>query len=184
MLEQFLSTFFAIGFAELGDKTQFAVLALAAKYSKKTPIILGAILAFMIADAIGVAIGSVFSLSIPASTLKLAAGVLFILVGVYTLFSKEEPESKNTSSDHNVFIASFTLVFLMEMGDKTQLANALFAAIYPPFIVWIASTLAMSVLTLAAVAIGKKMFDCIDGKTVKIVSGLLFVLVGIAVLFL
>lgn len=182
MLEQFASTFAAIGLAELGDKTQFAAFALSAKYHKKTPVILGAVLAFAVADAIAVILGSLFSFALPTQSIKIVAGVLFVLVGLYTLTFKEEQKSEKIRHDHSILLSSFTLIFLMEMGDKTQLANLLFATVYSPAIVWLASTLAMSLLAIAAVLIGKKLFTHIDERTVKIISGLLFVFVGVAVL--
>lgn len=184
MLDQFLSTFAAISLAELGDKTQLAVLALSAKHNKKAIVLLAAVLAFALANAIAAVLGSIFSFTLPTGTIKLAAGALFILVGLHTLFSREEEKQEKIASDKNVFLSSFTLLFLMEMGDKTQLANLLFAAIYNPALVWLASTLAMSLLAVLAVAAGKQLFKRLNARTIKTISGMLFIIVGIAALIL
>ncbi|MBI5158774.1 TMEM165/GDT1 family protein [Candidatus Micrarchaeota archaeon] len=183
MLDHFLSTFFAIGLAELGDKTQFAVLALSAKCHKKAPVILAAIIAFALANAIAVVLGSIFSFALPTNVIKIAAGALFILVGLHTLFLNKQEKEEEVKSDRNVFISAFTMLFLMEMGDKTQFANMLFATIYNPLLVMLAATLAMSLLAILAVVVGKKLFKHLNARTIKTISGLLFIIVGAAVLF-
>jgi putative Ca2+/H+ antiporter (TMEM165/GDT1 family) len=73
-----------IGFfiAEMGDKTQLATIALAAKFpASPIWILLGTTTGMLIADAIGIIIGVVLSKKIPERTVKIFSAALFILFG-------------------------------------------------------------------------------------------------------
>jgi len=74
--------------AELGDKTQLATLSLAVQYQNPISVLVGATLAMIVADGIGIVIGVVFCRRIPQRKLKwLSASifVLFGLIGVYEI---------------------------------------------------------------------------------------------------
>jgi Ca2+/H+ antiporter, TMEM165/GDT1 family len=74
--------------AELGDKTQLATLSLAVQYQNPISVLVGATLAMVVADGIGIVIGVVFCRRIPQRKLKwLSASifVLFGLIGVYEI---------------------------------------------------------------------------------------------------
>jgi putative Ca2+/H+ antiporter (TMEM165/GDT1 family) len=85
----FITAFTTIFLAELGDKTQIATLLFAAnKDHSKLAVFGGAALALVLTSAIGVLLGSVVSQYVDERTLKILGGTGFILVGVWTLFSK------------------------------------------------------------------------------------------------
>ena len=85
----FILAFVTIFLAELGDKTQIATLLFAAdKEHNKWMIFLGAVLALVLTTAIGVLLGAVLSNYVGEKTLKLIGGVGFLIVGLWTLFSK------------------------------------------------------------------------------------------------
>lgn len=85
----FLTAFATIFLAELGDKTQIATLLFAAnKDYSKWLVFLGAALALLLTSAIAVIIGATVSNYVDEKTLKIIGGAGFILVGVWTLFSK------------------------------------------------------------------------------------------------
>ena len=81
--------------AELGDKTQLATIALAAKFpTEPIFILLGTTTGMLIADGIGICIGVVLCKRIPERTVKLVSAVAFIFFGFIAsyqvLFSKLE----------------------------------------------------------------------------------------------
>ncbi len=82
-----LSTIFtAVFIAELGDKTQLATMLFAAdKETSKLTVFLGASLALILTTAIGVAAGSIISQYVNEKTLRYAAGIGFVAIGVWTL---------------------------------------------------------------------------------------------------
>jgi putative Ca2+/H+ antiporter (TMEM165/GDT1 family) len=76
----------AFFFAEMGDKTQLATVALAAKYQTIIPIWLGTTAAMLAADAFGIIVGVVLGKRIPERFVKWFAAVIFILFGIIGLY--------------------------------------------------------------------------------------------------
>ena len=72
-------TFFV---AEFGDKTQLATLSLAVQYQNPVSVLVGATLAMLVADGIGIVIGVVFCRRIPQRKLKWLSAVIFVLFGL------------------------------------------------------------------------------------------------------
>jgi putative Ca2+/H+ antiporter (TMEM165/GDT1 family) len=72
--------------AEMGDKTQLATVALAAKYQTIIPIWLGTTAAMLAADAFGIIVGVVLGKRIPERFVKWFAAVIFILFGIIGLY--------------------------------------------------------------------------------------------------
>ncbi len=72
--------------AEMGDKTQLATIALAAKYQSVLPVLTGTTLGMLIADAIGIGIGIVMGKKIPERAVKWVAAIIFILFGFWGLY--------------------------------------------------------------------------------------------------
>ena len=73
--------------AELGDKTQLATLLFAAdREVNKWLVFAGASLALVATSALGVGGGAMIAEYISERTLRLVAGIGFILIGVWTLW--------------------------------------------------------------------------------------------------
>jgi putative Ca2+/H+ antiporter (TMEM165/GDT1 family) len=84
----FATVFGTVFLAELGDKTQLATLLFASKSpSGLWTIFLGAALALVLTSAIGVAAGAVLSDYVTPKHLSYVAGIGFIAIGVWTLYS-------------------------------------------------------------------------------------------------
>lgn len=68
--------------AEMGDKTQLATVALAAKFGTVVPVWPGTTAGMMIANAIGILIGVVLGKQIPERAVKWGAALIFIFFGL------------------------------------------------------------------------------------------------------
>ena len=178
MLQDFIIPFFAIGLAELGDKTQLAVLGLSTKTKKHLPLILGIVLAFIVTDGLAIILGDWISNFIPMNYIKIIAGIIFIVFGVIILMNNKKEKEKYQLK--NPFLSSFLLITMMEMGDKTQIAAALFAAKFNALIVFLGTISALLVLSLLAVYAGKLIVKKVDKKVVSKIAGVLFILIGVA----
>lgn len=89
MLKAFLSVFITVFLAEIGDKTQLATMLFAAEAkSSKWVIFAGSAVALVLAAAIGVLVGAQIEKFVSPRTLKIAAGIGFIAIGIWTLISK------------------------------------------------------------------------------------------------
>ena len=93
MQDFFWKTFFTVAvsvfLAELGDKTQLATVMFSAnKETSKWAVFLGSAVALVCASAIGVAVGAQLEKVISPELLKRIAGVGFVVIGIWTFFSK------------------------------------------------------------------------------------------------
>jgi len=87
-MKDLLTIFVSVFIAELGDKTQIATMLFATNSrAGKGGIFLAAAGALVLSTAIAVAAGELVTRIVAPSLLKMAAGVAFILVGIWTLVS-------------------------------------------------------------------------------------------------
>jgi putative Ca2+/H+ antiporter (TMEM165/GDT1 family) len=176
MLTDILVPFAAIGLAELGDKTQLAILCLSSKTKKYLQLLLGVILAFVITDGLAIMLGNLITIYIPMGYLKIASGILFVLFGIFTLMNSRKEEAQCEMKQP--FSSAFLLILISEMGDKTQIAAGLFATKYNPVQVFIGVILALTVLSVMAVYLGKLIALKLNKRLISTVAGILFVLIG------
>jgi putative Ca2+/H+ antiporter (TMEM165/GDT1 family) len=83
----FLTTTVTFFFAEMGDKTQLATLALGAKFADPLLVTLGTTLGMLGADGLAVFLGHKFTEKIPMLWIHRLASSLFILFGLGILYS-------------------------------------------------------------------------------------------------
>lgn len=176
-------TFAIIASAELGDKTQLLTLG----FSTRFPVwkVISAVsAASAILMALAVIFGGAINQLIPAYYLQLAAGVLFILFGLWTIFGKEENESVSNKNNKNPFLFIFSSFFLAELGDKTQLATLALSAQYgTPFQVWLGATSGMILVNSIAVFAGLWINKLIPEKTIKYAGAAIFIFFGVFTLY-
>ena len=81
----FGTAFLTLFLAELGDKTQLAIITMTAKTESKVAVFLGASLALVFVSLLGVVFGGLLSQYIPTEWLQRIVAVAFILIGVLML---------------------------------------------------------------------------------------------------
>jgi putative Ca2+/H+ antiporter (TMEM165/GDT1 family) len=81
-----LSTFALLFVAELGDKTQLAVITMTAKHKMPLWVFIGAVVALVVVTALGVLGGELLTRVVPTNILHKGAAVLFVLMGVLMWF--------------------------------------------------------------------------------------------------
>lgn len=89
MLQTALTSFGLVLLAELGDKTQLAVLALSSRTKTPWAVMLGAGAALLVSTALAVVLGSLLPRILPASATRIihyVAGGLLVVVGVWTIW--------------------------------------------------------------------------------------------------
>ncbi len=77
----------AFFFAEMGDKTQLATVALAAEFKTVVPVWTGTTAGMLIADAVGIIVGIVLHKTIPEKQIKWFAATVFIAFGAVGLYN-------------------------------------------------------------------------------------------------
>src|SRR5689334_3206381 len=123
-IELFGTVFGVIFVAELPDKTALAALVLATRH-RALPVFLGASLALSVQSIIAVLAGSLLS-KLPAEYVRIGSGVLFIGCAVFMWFRKQEDEEEAKEADGfwRTFASVFTVIFIAEWGDLTQIGTA------------------------------------------------------------
>ncbi|ADL08846.1 TMEM165/GDT1 family protein [Thermosediminibacter oceani] len=81
----FFTAFCLLFLAELGDKTQLTVFTLVTQYNKPLPVFLGASCALVLVTLIGALFGHVVTRYVPATYMKVIAGVMFVGIGIFLL---------------------------------------------------------------------------------------------------
>lgn len=87
-LRVMMAAFTTLFLAEMGDKTQLAVLTLTASTQRPLAVFAGAGCALLVVTALGVLVGAGVSRVVPVWLLHKAAAVAFIAIGVFLLFGK------------------------------------------------------------------------------------------------
>lgn len=81
------TTFLAVFVAELGDKTQLATLSFASSGQSRLSVFIGSALALVATSAIAVMVGEALSRVVPPMLLQRIAGVAFLVIGGWVLWS-------------------------------------------------------------------------------------------------
>lgn len=85
--------------------------------------------------------------------------------------------------DWRVAASTFGLIFLAELGDKTQLAAiAMSAESRSPLAVFLGATVALALVTLLGVAVGGTLTRVIPARYIRMGAGALFVVIGVLML--
>ena len=80
----------------------------------------------------------------------------------------------------SIFLASFTTIFIAELGDKTQLATLMLSAESGrPLIVFIGSSFALICSSIVGVLIGKWLSSKISSEKISLITGVLMTMVSI-----
>jgi putative Ca2+/H+ antiporter (TMEM165/GDT1 family) len=82
-LNVILTAFAALFFAELGDKTQLAVLTLTASTKQPLSVFVGASLALILVTGLGTLVGEGVARFVPTHLISKMAAALFIGIGVW-----------------------------------------------------------------------------------------------------
>jgi putative Ca2+/H+ antiporter (TMEM165/GDT1 family) len=153
----FVSVFVLVFVGELGDKTQFAAgTGTLAHPGRVKVIFLSSVLALVAVTGLTTFLAGL----IPESalpTIVLAGGILLIVYGTYLFIQTDtdDDEEDNTSDETNwaLFVTHFFVVFLAELGDKSQIFTA-GAAVNnhdQPWTVFAASVIALTTVTAVTV---------------------------------
>ncbi len=204
-LAAFGSSLTAITLAELGDKTFFMALILAVRHRARW-VFIGSFAALTAVTLISLALGYGLRELLPQSLVPWLAAVLFLSFGIKLLIDaqgmaanaateeKEEAEQAiNTAESSKAFNTAwaviweaFVLVFIAELGDRTQFTT-IFMATAPAQVFSFGGLLAgtllgHAVVTWLAVGAGKWIGQWVNERLLYRLSGGLFLVFGLAAL--
>ncbi len=183
-MEQWLVPTGVVALAEIGDKTQLLALVLAARFHKPLPIILGILVATALNHALAGAVGSWIAAAVGPSALRWILGLSFIAMAAWTLVPDRYEESEDTATPQfGVFTTTLVAFFLVEMGDKTQIATIALAAKYTSLAAVVFGTTAgMLLANVPAVLLGEVAAKKLPLGLVRGIAAAIFAVLGALVL--
>jgi len=183
-MEALLVSMGVVALAEIGDKTQLLALVLAARFRRPAPIILGILVATLANHALAGAVGAWLAAIIGPIAMRWILGVSFIAMAIWTLIpDKFEDEAAPRPPRFGVFGTTVVAFFLLEMGDKTQIATVALAAKYASLAAVVAGTTAgMMLANVPAVLLGEVAARKLPMRVVHGIAGAIFLVLGVLVL--
>ena len=182
-LNAFLVSTGIVALAEIGDKTQLLALVLATRFRKPLPIALGILFASLVNHALAGALGAWITSLIGPVALRWMLGLSFIAMAIWTLVPDRLEAGKANASHAGAFATTLVAFFLVEMGDKTQVATIALAAQYHAFVPVVAgTTLGMMLANVPAVVLGDRIAHRMPVRFVHGVAAVIFAALGIAAL--
>ncbi|MEM2908335.1 MAG: TMEM165/GDT1 family protein [Candidatus Hadarchaeales archaeon] len=181
-LAPLISSFSIVALAEFGDKTQLAAITLATR-GRPLPVFSGAMLAVLLVDGLSVLVGGALAEVLPTKWMGVGSGLVFIFFGIYTLLHRDGGEVEIVGRKSSL-ATSFSLIALMELGDKTQFASIALAARYgSPALVIVGIALAYLLTMGTGVLLGSGLLKLLPASYLRICSSAIFILFGISFLF-
>jgi putative Ca2+/H+ antiporter (TMEM165/GDT1 family) len=182
-LEAFLVSTGAVALAEIGDKTQLLALVLAVRYRQPLPIALGILFATLANHALAASLGVWASGMLGGDAMRWIVGVSFLAMAAWTLVPDKLDDKTETTARFGAFGTTLIAFFLVEMGDKTQVATVALAARYASLVAVVAgTTFGMMLANLPVVYLGDRLQNRVPIRAVRGIAAAIFAVLGLLTL--
>jgi putative Ca2+/H+ antiporter (TMEM165/GDT1 family) len=179
-MEAFLTSTLLVAVAEIGDKTMLLAIVLATRFRKPLPIVLGILFATLANHALAAFAGKFVADLVQGAWFNGAVALSFIAMGLWTLIPDKLDEDERPRSHGGAFLTTLVAFFLVEIGDKTQIATlALGARFENVVLVTAGTTLGMMIANVPAVLLGHQLVQRISLTTVNRIAAALFMAAGL-----
>ncbi|MEY4161198.1 MAG: hypothetical protein RLZZ136_1819 [Pseudomonadota bacterium] len=180
--EALLTSTAVVALAEIGDKTMLLAIILSARLRAPWAILAGILVATIANHLLAAFVGSEVAGLLEAPWFRIAVALGFIAMAGWTLvpdkLDDDEDDTIRTAS--GAFLTTLVSFFLVEMGDKTQIATVALAAHYQSVVLVAAgTTLGMMLANGPAVFLGDQLVKRISLKATRIGAAMLFLVLGL-----
>ena len=180
-MEAFLSSTAVVALAEIGDKTMLLAIVLAARFRAPWQILVGIFAATIANHALAALLGDQVAGLLEAPWFRVAVALGFIAMAAWTLVpDKLDDDEDSVRQRGGVFLTTLVSFFLVEMGDKTQIATVALGAHYHAVLTVAAgTTLGMMLANGPAVFLGEELVKRVSLNATRIAAALLFLVLGL-----
>lgn len=181
-MEAFLTSAALVALAEMGDKTQLLAMLLATRFRRPAPIILGIFCATIANHFLAALVGHSIAGVLTQPWFRYAVAASFILMAGWTLIpdSIDADAPLAAPSKAGVFMTTLVAFFLVEMGDKTQVATVALGAQFDNLLaVTAGTTFGMMAANIPAVLFGEALAKRVPMRALQIGAALLFLGLGL-----
>lgn len=180
IMEIFFASTLLVAVAEIGDKTMLLAILLATRFKKPMPVIAGIFVATIANHALAAWAGSTLASLFTSDAFRIAVAIGFIAMAAWTLIPDKVGDDIKVATQRGAFIATTIAFFVVEMGDKTQVATiALGAQYHAVLAVAAGTTFGMMIANVPAVYLGERLVAKISLRTVHMIAAAMFLILGI-----
>jgi len=155
-------------------------ILLATRFRKPVPIILGILVATLANHACAAFLGASVASIFTSGWFQTLVAISFLAMAAWTLIPDKIDDLDDKPARFGAFLTTAIAFFLVEMGDKTQVATvALGARFQDVTLVTMGTTLGMMLANVPAVFLGEELVKRVPLKAVRIAAALLFAALGI-----
>ncbi len=179
-MEALLTSTGIVALAEMGDKTQLLAILLATRFSRPVPIVLGIFVATLANHMLAALVGAQAAALLDSGWFRILVALSFLAMAAWTLVPDEMGALKEERGRLGAFATTVIAFFLVEMGDKTQIATiALGARFEAMWAVAAGTTLGMMIANVPAVFLGNELLRRVPLRMVRFVTAALFAVIGL-----
>ncbi len=179
-MEAFLTSATVVALAEIGDKTMLLAIVLAARFRRPWPVVWGILFATLANHFLAALLGATIAGVLDGVWFRYAVAAGFVAMGLWTLIPDKLDEDEEPKGRGGAFLTTLIAFFLVEIGDKTQIATiALGARFDATLAVTAGTTLGMMIANVPAVFAGDALTRRVSLKAIRIVAAVLFVAIGL-----
>jgi putative Ca2+/H+ antiporter (TMEM165/GDT1 family) len=172
-----------VAIAEIGDKTQLLAMILAARYRRPVPILFGILFATLANHLLAAWAGALAAGWLGPDLMRWILGGLFLAMAGWCLIPDKADDAPQNLRRAGAFVATLVAFFLVEIGDKTQVATVALAAKFNALVlVTLGTTLGMMLANAPAVFCGDLIARKVPMKLVHGIAAALFVALGVLTL--
>lgn len=173
-----------VALAEIGDKTMLLAVLLAARYRQPGAVIAGILVATLANHALAAWAGSALAGWLAGPWFQLAVATGFLAMAAWTLVPDTMDEAPQLANRGQAFMATAIAFFVVEIGDKTQVATmALGARFHDVLAVTIGTTVGMMLVNAPAVLVGERALGLVPLVLVRRLAAALFAGLGLWLLW-
>lgn len=182
-VEPLLTSTLVVALAEIGDKTQLLAIVLATRFKRPLPIIAGIFAATVANHFLAALLGSQAARSLDGPWFRYPIAASFCLMAIWILIPEKLDGLDYEPPRFGAFATTLVAFFLVEMGDKTQIATVALGARFDSVaFVTMGTTLGMMLANVPAVFLGRALIERMPMKVVRTVAASLFLAIGLGLL--
>jgi len=179
-MDALLTSTAVVALAEIGDKTQLLAILLATRFRKPLPIIFGILVATLANHALAALLGATVAGIFQSGWFRTVIALSFLAMALWTLIPDKLDDLEERPARFGAFITTIIAFFLVEMGDKTQIATVALGARFQA-VGWVTlgTTLGMLIANIPAVFLGHELIRRVPLQIVRLIAALLFAAIGL-----
>lgn len=179
-MEALLTSTAMVALAEIGDKTQLLAIVLAARFKRPLPIVFGILVATLANHFLAALVGQQAAAWLAGAWFRYAIAASFIAMALWTLIPDRLDDVADKPAKFGAFVTTTIAFFLVEMGDKTQVATVALGARFAE-VGWVTAgtTLGMMIANVPAVLLGNALIERVPMKAVRVLAALSFLAIGL-----